>query len=66
MRIFELMAQYGFMPEDEANALTLAYVTMRNELHHLALQSLPSRVEISQFSQQREQVLASWQKWLEE
>ncbi len=27
------------MPEDEANALTLAYVTMRNELHHLALQS---------------------------
>ncbi|HEC8324545.1 TPA: bifunctional [glutamate--ammonia ligase]-adenylyl-L-tyrosine phosphorylase/[glutamate--ammonia-ligase] adenylyltransferase [Providencia rettgeri] len=66
VRIFELMAQYGFMPEDEANALTQAYVTMRNELHHLALQSLPSRVEINQFTQQREQVLASWQKWLEE
>ena len=66
VRIFELMAQYGFMPEDEANALTQAYVTMRNELHHLALQSLPSRVEMTQFTQQREQVLASWQKWLEE
>ncbi|MEY0764930.1 MULTISPECIES: bifunctional [glutamate--ammonia ligase]-adenylyl-L-tyrosine phosphorylase/[glutamate--ammonia-ligase] adenylyltransferase [Providencia] len=66
VRIFELMAQYGFMPEDEANALTQAYVTMRNELHHLALQSLPSRVETNQFTQQREQVLASWQKWLEE
>lgn len=66
VRIFELMAQYSFMPEDEANALTQAYVTMRNELHHLALQSLPSRVEMTQFTQQREQVLASWQKWLEE
>ena len=66
VRIFELMAQYGFMPEDEANVLTQAYVTMRNELHHLALQSLPSRVEMTQFTQQREQVLASWQKWLEE
>ena len=66
VRIFELMAQYDFMSEEEANALTQAYVTMRNELHHLALQSLPSRVDISQFAEQREQVLASWQKWLGE
>lgn len=64
VRIFELMAQHALMPENEANALTQAYVTMRDELHHLALQSLPSRVDISQFVVEREQVLASWEKWL--
>ncbi|EJD6663445.1 bifunctional [glutamate--ammonia ligase]-adenylyl-L-tyrosine phosphorylase/[glutamate--ammonia-ligase] adenylyltransferase [Providencia sp. CRE-3FA-0001] len=66
VRIFELMTQYNIMSEDEAAALTYAYVTMRNELHHLALQSLPSRVNISQFAEERQQVLVSWQKWLGE
>ena len=64
VRIFELMAQYGFMPEDEANALTEAYVTMRDELHHLALQSLPSRVEINRFANARKRVLDSWEHYL--
>ena len=65
VRIFELMAQYDFMPEEEAYGLTQAYVTMRNELHHLALQSLPSRVDSQQFATQRALVLSSWKKWLE-
>jgi glutamate-ammonia-ligase adenylyltransferase len=65
VRIFELMAQYDFMPEEEAYGLTQAYVTMRNELHHLALQSLPSRVDSQQFANQRALVLSSWKKWLE-
>lgn len=64
VRIFELMAQNQLMPEDEANALTQAYVTMRDELHHLSLQSLPSRVAIEQFAAEREHVLVSWAKWL--
>ncbi|EKT60052.1 bifunctional [glutamate--ammonia ligase]-adenylyl-L-tyrosine phosphorylase/[glutamate--ammonia-ligase] adenylyltransferase [Providencia sneebia] len=64
VRIFELMAQNQLMPEDEAKALTQAYVTMRDELHRLALLSLPSRVEVGQFITEREQVLASWDKWL--
>ncbi|MBP6122977.1 MULTISPECIES: bifunctional [glutamate--ammonia ligase]-adenylyl-L-tyrosine phosphorylase/[glutamate--ammonia-ligase] adenylyltransferase [Providencia] len=64
VRIFELMAQYDFMPESEANALTETYVTMRDELHHLALQSLPSRVDISRFSSERKQVLDSWEHYL--
>ncbi|MDV5226506.1 bifunctional [glutamate--ammonia ligase]-adenylyl-L-tyrosine phosphorylase/[glutamate--ammonia-ligase] adenylyltransferase [Providencia rettgeri] len=64
VRIFELMAQHDLMSEEEANALTQAYVSMRDELHHLALQSLPSRVDISQFAAEREQVLTSWTKWL--
>lgn len=58
------MVQNHLMAADEANALTQAYVTMRDELHHLALQSLPSRVDISRFVAEREQVLASWAKWL--
>lgn len=64
VRIFELMAQYHFMPEDEANALTDAYVTMRDELHHLALQSLPSRVDINRFANARKRVLDSWDHYL--
>lgn len=63
VRIFELMAEYGFMPAHEAETLTAAYVTMRNELHHLALQSLPSRVNNQLFMALREQVLHSWNKW---
>ncbi len=66
VRIFELMGHYGFMPQQEADMLTNAYVTMRNELHHLALQSLPSRVEPALFADLRAQVLESWQKWLGE
>ncbi|MBN6180850.1 bifunctional glutamine synthetase adenylyltransferase/deadenyltransferase, partial [Escherichia coli] len=41
VRILELMAKYQVMSEQEAQLLTQAYVTLRNELHHLALQTLP-------------------------
>ena len=33
-------------------------------LHHLALQEQPGNVAPEAFSQEREQVSASWQKWL--
>lgn len=66
MRIFELMAKYQVMDEDEAQALTHAYVTLRNELHHLALQALPAIVDNHCFIVEREQVLKSKQKWLGE
>ncbi|CEE91415.1 adenylyl transferase for glutamine synthetase, regulates P-II (GlnB) and GlnK [Xenorhabdus nematophila str. Anatoliense] len=64
VRIFELMANHNIMEEQEAQALTQAYITMRDELHHLALQALSSRVSADHFSQQRELVCDSWQKWL--
>ncbi|MDE9516330.1 bifunctional [glutamate--ammonia ligase]-adenylyl-L-tyrosine phosphorylase/[glutamate--ammonia-ligase] adenylyltransferase [Xenorhabdus bovienii] len=64
VRIFELMANYNIMDEQEAMALTQAYITMRDELHHLALQALPSRVPAESFSQQQILVRDSWQKWL--
>ncbi|PVZ85152.1 bifunctional [glutamate--ammonia ligase]-adenylyl-L-tyrosine phosphorylase/[glutamate--ammonia-ligase] adenylyltransferase [Serratia sp. S1B] len=64
VRIFELMANYNIMPEQEAQALTHAYVTMRDEIHHLALQEQSSKVSQTLFVAEREQVSASWHKWL--
>ncbi|OTA19889.1 glutamine-synthetase adenylyltransferase [Xenorhabdus beddingii] len=64
VRIFELMAHHHIMDEQEAQALTQAYITLRNELHHLALQTLSSRVSSDHFSQQQALVRNSWQKWL--
>lgn len=66
VRILELMAQNDIMSDDEAKALTHAYVTLRDELHHLALQELPGNVAMDTFTQEREQVLTSWHKWLSE
>ena len=40
VRILELLAQNDIMDEQEALALTRAYTTLRDELHHLALQEL--------------------------
>ncbi|WP_130831843.1 bifunctional [glutamate--ammonia ligase]-adenylyl-L-tyrosine phosphorylase/[glutamate--ammonia-ligase] adenylyltransferase [[Erwinia] mediterraneensis] len=64
VRIFELMARHQKMPEEEAQALTRAYVTLRDALHHLALQELPGHVEPDAFLTERETVRASWQRWL--
>ena len=64
MRIFELMAKYHKMPADEAQALTQAYVTLRDALHHRALQELPGHVEPEAYAAERQTVLNSWQRWL--
>jgi len=64
VRIFELAARYDKMPEAEAQALTHAYVTLRDALHHLALQELPGHVEPDAFAVERQTVIASWQRWL--
>ncbi|MBW7982685.1 bifunctional [glutamate--ammonia ligase]-adenylyl-L-tyrosine phosphorylase/[glutamate--ammonia-ligase] adenylyltransferase [Enterobacillus tribolii] len=64
VRIFELMANYGIMPEEEAMALTRAYVTMRDEIHRLALQEQSGTVDQSAFEAERRQVTESWARWL--
>ena len=64
VRIFELMARYGMMAEEEAQALTHAYVTLRDALHHLALQELPGHVAPDAFAAERAVVKNSWQRWL--
>ncbi|MBA2816353.1 bifunctional [glutamate--ammonia ligase]-adenylyl-L-tyrosine phosphorylase/[glutamate--ammonia-ligase] adenylyltransferase [Candidatus Pantoea persica] len=62
VRIFELAARYDKMAEPEA--LTRAYVTLRDALHHLSLQALPGHVEPDAFAAERQIVTASWQRWL--
>ncbi|WP_312212218.1 bifunctional [glutamate--ammonia ligase]-adenylyl-L-tyrosine phosphorylase/[glutamate--ammonia-ligase] adenylyltransferase [Pseudescherichia sp.] len=64
VRILELLAQNDIMDEQEAQALTHAYTTLRDALHHLALQEQPGHVPETEFAGEREQVSASWQKWL--
>lgn len=64
VRIFELMAQHHIMAEEEAQALTHAYVTLRDALHHLALQELPGHVAPDSFRAERAVVKHSWQRWL--
>ncbi len=64
VRILELLAQNDIMDEQEARALTHAYTTLRDALHHLALQEQPGHVPETEFAEEREQVSASWQKWL--
>ena len=64
VRILELLANGDKMAQAEAQALTQAYVSLRDALHHLALQELPGHVEESAFSAEKAQVNASWQKWL--
>ncbi len=66
VRILELLAQNDIMDEPEAQALTRAYTTLRDELHHLALQELPGHLAQNAFAAERAQVSASWQKWLPE
>ncbi len=65
VRIFELMANYDVMEESEARALTLAYVTMRDEIHRRALQEKSSKVASTRFMAERKQVEESWARWLE-
>ncbi|QMI03881.1 bifunctional [glutamate--ammonia ligase]-adenylyl-L-tyrosine phosphorylase/[glutamate--ammonia-ligase] adenylyltransferase [Citrobacter sp. RHB25-C09] len=64
VRILELLAQNDIMDEQEAMALTHAYTTLRDELHHLALQEQPGHVAQTCFEAERALVRASWQKWL--
>lgn len=64
VRILELATHYQIMDSDEAEQLTQAYIDMRNQIHQLALQLLPSMVNSSQFYQEKQIVKQCWQKWL--
>lgn len=64
VRILELATHYQIMDSDEAEQLTQAYIDMRNQIHQLALQLLPSMVNSSKFYREKQIVKQSWQKWL--
>ena len=64
VRILELAANYQIMDRQEAEQLTKAYIDMRNEIHQLSLQLLPSTVDDSYFKLEKQIVNQSWLKWL--
>ncbi|UQY43628.1 bifunctional [glutamate--ammonia ligase]-adenylyl-L-tyrosine phosphorylase/[glutamate--ammonia-ligase] adenylyltransferase [Mixta hanseatica] len=65
VRILELLARHRKISQQEADALTQAYVTLRDELHHLALQEQAGHVAMALFMRERQEVQASWQRWLQ-
>ncbi|MWP47761.1 bifunctional [glutamate--ammonia ligase]-adenylyl-L-tyrosine phosphorylase/[glutamate--ammonia-ligase] adenylyltransferase [Gilliamella sp. Pas-s27] len=64
VRILELATKYQIIDSHEAQQLTQAYIDMRNKIHQLALQLLPSTVNGTPFKQETQIVNQSWQKWL--
>ncbi|PJC85540.1 bifunctional [glutamate--ammonia ligase]-adenylyl-L-tyrosine phosphorylase/[glutamate--ammonia-ligase] adenylyltransferase [Vibrio sp. HA2012] len=64
VRIFELMQQQSILSEDEATALTQAYTSIRNEIHHRNLLNRDADVDESRFTEQRACVTKNWDKWL--
>jgi glutamate-ammonia-ligase adenylyltransferase len=59
------LAKVGLMPEEDAKQLTDAYRLYRCEAHRRALQEQGNTFEASHFLEQRQQVQAIWQRWLE-
>ncbi len=64
VRILELAANYQIIDSQEAEQLTKAYIDMRNEIHQLSLQLLPSTVDANCFKLEKQIVNQSWLKWL--
>ena len=64
VRIFESMLQQGILTEEEAAALTHAYTTIRDEVHHRNLLNLDADVDESRFAGERACVQKNWDKWL--
>ncbi|WP_240207111.1 bifunctional [glutamate--ammonia ligase]-adenylyl-L-tyrosine phosphorylase/[glutamate--ammonia-ligase] adenylyltransferase [Vibrio sp. CyArs1] len=64
VRIFESMMSQGVMEEEQAMALTHAYTTLRDEIHHRNLLNLDADVDDSKFTQEKAIVVEAWKQWL--
>ncbi len=64
VRIFESLMSQGIMEEPQAMALTHAYTTLRDEIHHRNLLNLDADVAIDKFEQERALVTQAWQQWM--
>ncbi|OXX28824.1 bifunctional [glutamate--ammonia ligase]-adenylyl-L-tyrosine phosphorylase/[glutamate--ammonia-ligase] adenylyltransferase [Vibrio sp. V08_P9A1T1] len=64
VRIFESLLNQGVMEEEQALALTDAYTSMRNQIHHRNLLNLDADVDESKFVDLRKRVTNAWQQWL--
>ncbi|WP_341659633.1 bifunctional [glutamate--ammonia ligase]-adenylyl-L-tyrosine phosphorylase/[glutamate--ammonia-ligase] adenylyltransferase [Vibrio sp.] len=65
VRILESMIAQGVMDEAPAMALTHAYTTIRNHIHHRNLLNLEADVADDKLVKERELVKALWHEWLE-
>lgn len=63
--IFELMAQHEIIDRDDTDGLCASYTTLRDTIHHLALQALPGRVPVAQFARERALIGRCWRQWLD-
>lgn len=57
------MAQ-GVMEEEQAMALTRAYTTLRDEIHHRNLLNLDADVAEDKFESEKAIVVQAWNVWL--
>ena len=64
VRIFESLMSQGIMEESQAMALTHAYTTLRDEIHHRNLLNLDADVAMDKFEQERALVTQAWQQWM--
>jgi len=65
VRIFESMMAQGILEEAAAMALTHAYTTMRDQIHHRNLLNLDADVAQEKLISERELVTKLWHEWLE-
>ena len=65
VRIFESMMAQGIMEEGAAMALTHAYTSMRDQIHHRNLLNLDADVAEDKLVSERELVKKLWHEWLE-
>ncbi|MDN2482029.1 bifunctional [glutamate--ammonia ligase]-adenylyl-L-tyrosine phosphorylase/[glutamate--ammonia-ligase] adenylyltransferase [Vibrio agarivorans] len=66
VRIFESLMAQGVMEEVDAMAITQAYTTMRDQIHHRNLLNLDADVADDRFVGERQQVTRLWNQWLGE
>ncbi|GMQ45427.1 bifunctional [glutamate--ammonia ligase]-adenylyl-L-tyrosine phosphorylase/[glutamate--ammonia-ligase] adenylyltransferase [Vibrio sp. 10N] len=64
VRIFESMMAQGVMEEEQAMALTHAYTTLRDEIHHRNLLNLDADVADDKFGTEKAIVVEAWNAWL--
>jgi glutamate-ammonia-ligase adenylyltransferase len=64
VRIFESLLNQGVMDKEQSLALTDAYTSMRNQIHHRNLLNLDADVDESKFVDLRKRVTDAWQQWL--
>jgi len=65
IRLLAALGHAGLMPQEDIAQLSDVYREYRCEVHRRALQEQGGTIEASRFIEERQHVLAIWQRWLE-